>query len=95
VAARIVHACGMPDAIADLAFSRGACVAGRAALQQGATILCDVRMVAAGLLARRLERPTRARRARRARRGGLAAKSGQTRTAAGMELARRLKMRSS
>jgi len=54
VAARVVHACGMPDAAADLAFSDGAGDAGRTALAAGAAIICDVRMVAAGLMQARL-----------------------------------------
>lgn len=49
IAARIVHASGMPDIVADLAFSPGAGQIGRAALAAGAAIICDVRMVAAGL----------------------------------------------
>jgi precorrin-8X/cobalt-precorrin-8 methylmutase len=83
----------MPDAIADLAFSKGAGVVGRAALQGGATILCDVRMVAAGLLTRRLEKANAVHVALdEPGAAEFAAKSGQTRTAAGMELsARRLK----
>ena len=41
VAVRIVHACGMPDVAADLAFAPGAVEAGIAALQAGAPIFCD------------------------------------------------------
>jgi precorrin-8X/cobalt-precorrin-8 methylmutase len=87
VAARIVHACGMPDVARDLACSAGAAAVGRAALAAGAPILCDVRMVAAGLMTKRLsaanavhvaiDQPGAAE---------LAARSGQTRSAAGMEL---------
>jgi precorrin-8X/cobalt-precorrin-8 methylmutase len=54
VAVRIVHACGMPDVVADLAASVGAANQGRAALQAGATILCDAQMVAQGIIRRRL-----------------------------------------
>lgn len=54
VAVRIVHACGMPDVVADLAASDGAASQGRAALQAGATILCDAQMVAQGIIRRRL-----------------------------------------
>jgi len=88
VAARIVHACGMPDVTADLAYSEGAGVAGLKALQSGAPILCDVRMVASGLMTRRLaaknpvsvtiDEPGSEDFARR---------TGQTRSAAGIELA--------
>jgi precorrin-8X/cobalt-precorrin-8 methylmutase len=83
IAARVVHASGMLDAAADLAFSPGAGTAGLAALAAGAPIICDVRMVAAGL-AKCLNpmeicvgQPGAA---------DLAASSGQTRTAAGLEL---------
>jgi precorrin-8X/cobalt-precorrin-8 methylmutase len=54
VAVRIVHACGMPDVVADLAASDGAASQGRAALQAGAPILCDAQMVAQGIIRRRL-----------------------------------------
>jgi precorrin-8X/cobalt-precorrin-8 methylmutase len=87
VAARVVHACGMTDVVRNLAFSEGAGEAGRAALSAGAPILCDVRMVAAGLMARTLpaanpievaiEQPEAAE---------LAGQTGQTRAAAGIEL---------
>ena len=87
VAERIVHACGMPDIVADLAFSRGAGEAGRKALAAGAPIICDVAMAAAGLMNDRLaagndihiaiDRPGAEE---------LAVSSGQTRTAAGIQL---------
>jgi precorrin-8X/cobalt-precorrin-8 methylmutase len=86
VAARLVHASGMTDIVADLAYSGGAGTLGRAALERGAPILCDVRMVASGLttmLAGRnnvhvaLDSPGAP---------ALAQRSGQTRTAAGLEL---------
>ncbi|TAD76914.1 MAG: precorrin-8X methylmutase [Oscillatoriales cyanobacterium] len=54
VAVRMVHACGMPDLVMDLAASAGAAEIGRAALQAGAGILCDVPMVAQGIIRRRL-----------------------------------------
>ncbi len=41
VAIRLVHSCGMPDVLADFAFSPGAGAAGRAALCAGATVLVD------------------------------------------------------
>ena len=49
VAERLVHACGMPDIVADLAYSPNAAAAGRAALAAGAPVLADCRMVAAGI----------------------------------------------
>ena len=49
VAVRLIHACGMPDIIGDLGFSEGAVADAVAALASGAPILCDCRMVAAGI----------------------------------------------
>ncbi|MDZ3838388.1 MAG: precorrin-8X methylmutase [Rhodospirillales bacterium] len=54
LAVRMIHACGDPRIIADLAFSDGAAAAGRAALAQGAPILVDTEMVAAGIIRSRL-----------------------------------------
>ena len=54
VARRMIHACGMVDLAGDLAFSANAGTAGRQALAAGAPILCDVRMVAAGIMTSRL-----------------------------------------
>jgi precorrin-8X/cobalt-precorrin-8 methylmutase len=54
VAVRIIHACGMVEAAADIQFSPGAAVAAIAALQNGAPILCDARMVAEGVTRSRL-----------------------------------------
>jgi precorrin isomerase len=54
VAVRMIHACGMVDLVDDIAFSPGAVLQARAALQNGAPILCDVQMVASGITRRRL-----------------------------------------
>lgn len=54
IALRMIHACGMTDLVTDLAASAGAAAIGRAALQAGAVILCDVPMVAQGIIRRRL-----------------------------------------
>jgi precorrin-8X/cobalt-precorrin-8 methylmutase len=54
VAVRIIHACGLVETAADLAFGEGAAAAGRAALQAGAPILCDAQMVAHGVTRARL-----------------------------------------
>lgn len=54
VAVRVAHACGMPDIVDDLLFSPDAGAAGRAALESGAAILCDSRMVAHGITRARL-----------------------------------------
>lgn len=56
VALRVVHACGMPDIVGDLAFTPGAADAGAAALESGAPVLCDSAMVAHGIQRRRLHR---------------------------------------
>jgi precorrin-8X/cobalt-precorrin-8 methylmutase len=54
VAVRMIHACGMTDLVADLAWSPGVVKNARAALQSGAPVLCDAQMVAAGITRRRL-----------------------------------------
>ena len=54
LAVRVIHACGMVDAIEDLRFSPGAGKAGRDALAAGAAILCDARMVSEGVTRTRL-----------------------------------------
>jgi precorrin isomerase len=87
VAARIVHACGMADILADLAYSEGAGTIGREALAAGPPILCDTRMVAAGIMADRLHADTKIHiGVDRPGVADLAASSGQTRSAAGMQL---------
>ncbi len=87
VAVRIIHACGMVEIAADIEFSPGAVQAGIAALEAGAPILCDAKMVSNGVTRTRLpadnrvvctlDDPSVA---------TLAAKMGTTRTAAAMEL---------
>lgn len=54
VAVRIVHACGMVEVAADIAFAPGAVAAAKAALAAGAPILCDAKMVANGITRARL-----------------------------------------
>ncbi|TCC31162.1 precorrin-8X methylmutase [Kribbella sindirgiensis] len=54
VAVRMIHACGMTDLVTDLAWSPNVVKNARAALQNGAPILCDAQMVAAGITQRRL-----------------------------------------
>ncbi|MHC1479113.1 precorrin-8X methylmutase [Frateuria aurantia] len=54
LAVRVIHACGMPDIVQDLAWSEGAGRIGRAALAAGAPLLCDARMVAEGITRARL-----------------------------------------
>ncbi|MEU9127239.1 precorrin-8X methylmutase [Kitasatospora sp. NPDC048540] len=87
VAVRMIHACGMTDLVEDLAYSPGVVARAREALRAGAPILCDVNMVASGVTRKRLPAgnevictladpavPE------------LAAKLGNTRSAAAMEL---------
>ncbi|MEM9199787.1 MAG: precorrin-8X methylmutase [Pseudomonadota bacterium] len=57
MAIRLIHACGMPEIVADLRLSPGAIAAGQAALAAGAPILCDAEMVARGIIARALPGP--------------------------------------
>ena len=54
LAVRLIHACGMVEVADRLAYSRGAYVAGHAALKAGAPILCDCEMVGAGIIRRYL-----------------------------------------
>jgi precorrin-8X/cobalt-precorrin-8 methylmutase len=54
VAARLVLASGMPDVVADLAWTEEVAEAGREALGAGAAILTDSRMVVAGIIRARL-----------------------------------------
>ena len=84
---RIIHACGMPEAVRDIVFHPDFAAAASQALKAGAPILCDSKMVANGITRARLpanneivctladpEVPA------------LAAKLGNTRTAAALEL---------
>jgi len=54
VAVRMIHAAGMVDLAPHIRFSPGMAVAARAALEGGAPILCDVRMVSEGITRKRL-----------------------------------------
>ena len=54
IAIRIIHACGMVDAVGDLVWSEGAVAAGRKALGEGCKIFTDVEMVKAGIIRRYL-----------------------------------------
>jgi precorrin-8X/cobalt-precorrin-8 methylmutase len=85
VVVRMIHACGMTDLAADVAFSPGVYDAAFDALQAGAPILCDAQMVASGITRKRLPKdnevvctlPDAAE---------LAASLGTTRSAAAVEL---------
>ena len=52
VAVRLVHACGMPDLVADLAYSGRAVDRAVAALMSGCPVFCDCEMVASGITRR-------------------------------------------
>jgi len=58
IAIRLVHACGMPDIVDDLAFTENSVAAGRAALSAGAPIFIDATMVGSGIIARHLTNNT-------------------------------------
>jgi precorrin-8X/cobalt-precorrin-8 methylmutase len=54
VVVRMIHAAGMVGLEAHIRFTSGMASAGRAALQRGAAILCDARMVSEGITRTRL-----------------------------------------
>jgi precorrin-8X/cobalt-precorrin-8 methylmutase len=54
VAVRMIHAAGMVDLAPYIRFTPGMAIAARAALESGAPILCDVRMVSEGITKKRL-----------------------------------------
>lgn len=54
LAVRLIHSCGMPDILTDLAFTPDAATVARTALQAGAPILVDAQMVADGIIRDRL-----------------------------------------
>lgn len=51
---RVIHACGIVEIADRIAFSEGCSDAGRRALKDGAPIICDAQMVAAGVISRYL-----------------------------------------
>ena len=87
VVVRMIHACGMVDLAADVAYSPDVIAKARAALEAGAPIYCDAQMVASGVTRPRLPAgndvictlgdPAVP---------GLAAEIGNTRSAAALEL---------
>jgi precorrin-8X/cobalt-precorrin-8 methylmutase len=56
IAIRLVHACGMPEIVEHLVCSADAAKTGRAALNAGARIFADSRMVMEGIIRHRLPR---------------------------------------
>jgi precorrin-8X/cobalt-precorrin-8 methylmutase len=87
VAVRMIHACGQVDLVDDLGYSPGVVAAGRAALRDGAPILCDAQMVASGITRARLPAGNDVVcTLRDPRVPALAAERGTTRSAAALEL---------
>lgn len=87
LAVRVIHACGMVEAIDGLQFSEGAGRAGREALLGGAPILCDAHMVAEGITRARLPADNRVIcTLRDSRVPDLAKAAGNTRSAVALEL---------
>jgi precorrin-8X/cobalt-precorrin-8 methylmutase len=54
VAVRMIHGCGLVEAVDDIVFQGGFVAAAREALQEGAPILCDAEMVTRGITRSRL-----------------------------------------
>ncbi|PKV81675.1 precorrin-8X methylmutase [Nocardia fluminea] len=54
VAVRMIHGCGQVDLAPDIAYSPGVIAAARAALHAGKPIICDANMVASGVTRQRL-----------------------------------------
>jgi precorrin-8X/cobalt-precorrin-8 methylmutase len=87
VAVRMVHACGRVEAAKNIVFGHGLVAAARAALGNGAPILCDAEMVAHGITRARLPAGNDVIcTLRDARVPALAEKLGTTRSAAALEL---------
>ena len=87
VVVRMIHACGQVDLVPDVAFSPAVVSRARAALDAGAPVLCDARMVASGITRARLPRDNEVVcTLGDPRTPQLAADLGTTRTAAALEL---------
>ena len=87
VAVRMIHACGMVDLAGDIGFSAGVVTAARKALLGGAPILCDAEMVASGVTRKRLPAGNEVIcTLREVSVPGLAARLGNTRSAAALDL---------
>ena len=87
VAVRMIHAAGMVGLETHIAFTPGMAVAARAALEDGAPILCDAYMVSEGITRKRLPRENAVIcTLRDPAVPGLAAEMGNTRSAAALEL---------
>ena len=86
-AVRMIHACGMVDLVDDVVASHGFGVVATTALRAGAPVLCDTRMVAAGITRSRMPAANEVVcTLGDPRVPALAAELGTTRTAAAIEL---------
>jgi len=54
IVVRMIHSCGMTDIAQDIVYTISAASAGKAALNQGAPVLCDSRMVCEGVIRAKL-----------------------------------------
>ena len=54
IVVRMIHSCGMTDIAKDIVYTINAASAGKAALMQGAPVLCDSRMVCEGVIRAKL-----------------------------------------
>ena len=86
VARRMIHACGMTDLAADLAWNGDPAAAARAALSSGAPIFCDAEMTASGIIRARFNGTAILCQLNDARVPDLAKDLGTTRSAAQVEL---------
>ncbi|GAB3568341.1 precorrin-8X methylmutase [Amycolatopsis endophytica] len=87
VAVRMIHSCGMVDLVDDLAYSLDLVESARAALRDGAPVLCDARMIASGVTRKRLPASNEIRCTLSDERvPALAERMGTTRSAAALEL---------
>ena len=87
LAVRLVHACGMTDITADIACTPDCVSTGRAALETGGSVLCDVEMVASGIVRRGLAADTDIiTTINHPETTGIARRIGNTRSAAAVEL---------
>ena len=87
IVVRMIHAAGMVALAAHVRFTAGMAITARAALEAGAPVLCDVRMVAEGITRARLPAANEVICTLQDQRAPeLARAMGSTRSAAGVEL---------
>jgi len=87
VAVRMIHAAGMVGLESFIRFSPGMAIAARAALEDGAPVLCDAHMVSEGITRKRLPKNNEVIcTLRDPRVPGMAAEMSNTRSAAALEL---------